>query len=79
MASHFDFEQFNRDPFARTWLEVLCHIQDAVIASGILEVEFIFYLVQEKAVNQARERSRDRVSVSNTLVTDADLKVPGAA
>ena len=79
MASHFDFERSNRDPFARTWLEVLCHIEDAVIASGILEDEFIFYVLQKKSVNQACKRSRDRVSVSDTLVTDADLKVPGEA
>jgi hypothetical protein len=79
MASHFDFERSNRDPFARHWLEVLCHIEDSVIASGILEDEFIFYVLRKKAVNQACKRSRDRVSVSDTLVTDADLKVPGEA
>jgi hypothetical protein len=79
MASHFDFERSNRDPFARTWLEVLCHIEDPVIASGILEDEFVLYVLQKKSVNQACKRSRDRVSVSDPLVTDADLKVPGEA
>ena len=48
MAPHFDFERTNHDPFALAWLDVLIHIEETLIQTGILEDEFIFWVVKNK-------------------------------
>ncbi|MBV9657073.1 MAG: methyltransferase domain-containing protein [Verrucomicrobia bacterium] len=47
MTGHFDFRRSNTDPFVATWLDVLIRIEEAVIASGILEDEFVFYALKK--------------------------------
>lgn len=49
MAGHFDFSRANSDHVARTWLEALCGIEDAVINSGILDDEFVFYVLRRRS------------------------------
>jgi ubiquinone/menaquinone biosynthesis C-methylase UbiE len=49
MTGHFDFKRTNHDPFARTWLNVLMDIEDTVIRTGILDDDFVFYVVKRKA------------------------------
>ncbi len=49
MTQHFDFKRTNTDPFARAWLLALMQIEDAVISSGILDDEFVFYVAQKRS------------------------------
>jgi SAM-dependent methyltransferase len=48
MTGHFDFKRADFDEFTRTWLDVLCRIEDAVISTGILEDEFVFYVLRKR-------------------------------
>jgi len=44
MAAHFDFRRTNNDLFSRAWLKVLCEIENMLIATRILQDEFIYVL-----------------------------------
>lgn len=48
MAAQFDFKRANDDPFARAWLKVLMDIEDTVIRTGILDDDFVFYVVKRR-------------------------------
>jgi 2-polyprenyl-3-methyl-5-hydroxy-6-metoxy-1,4-benzoquinol methylase len=49
MTDHFDFARANSDEFSREWLKVLIHLEDTLIKTGILEDEFVFYVLKRKA------------------------------
>jgi 2-polyprenyl-3-methyl-5-hydroxy-6-metoxy-1,4-benzoquinol methylase len=49
MTAHFDFKRSNTDPFAARWLKVLMEVEHALIDTGILHDEFVFYVLQKKA------------------------------
>ena len=53
MSGHFPFAQANSDARVDRWLRVLLEIEEAVIESGLLDDEFVFYV--------ARQRSATRV------------------
>ncbi len=48
MTGHFDFARANTDPNAEEWLKVLVSIENALINTGILEDEFVFYLLGKR-------------------------------
>lgn len=48
IAAHFDFKRTNTDDFARKWLEILCRIEDTLIESGILQDDFVFYVLKKQ-------------------------------
>ena len=48
MTAHFDFARANTDGFSRGWLKVLIHLEDTLIKTGILEDEFVFYVLKKK-------------------------------
>lgn len=48
MTQHFDFARANTDEFTRHWLHVLMQIEDAVIKTGILDDDYVFYVLQRK-------------------------------
>ena len=48
MTQHFDFQKANSDEFSREWLKVLMHIEDTAIKTGILEDEYVFYVLRKK-------------------------------
>ena len=49
MTGHFDFVRASSDDFSRQWLKVLMQIEDTLIKTGILEDEFVFYVLQKKS------------------------------
>ncbi len=48
MGGHFPFELADSDPFVGTFLELLLSIEDQVIRAGILDDEFVFYVLGKK-------------------------------
>ena len=46
MSGHFPFDQANADARVDRWLRVLLDIEDAVIETGLLEDEFVFYVAK---------------------------------
>jgi SAM-dependent methyltransferase len=48
MTGHFPFERANTNSEVEAWLRVLIEIEDAVLRSGSLEDEFVFYVVGRK-------------------------------
>jgi len=48
MTGHFDFRRAETDVFAQSWLEVLCRIEDTLIERGILQDDFVFYVLKQK-------------------------------
>jgi 2-polyprenyl-3-methyl-5-hydroxy-6-metoxy-1,4-benzoquinol methylase len=48
IAGHFDFARANSDEFSREWLKVLMHIEETLIKTGILDDEFVFYVLKKK-------------------------------
>ncbi len=48
VAGHFDFARANSDAFSREWLKVLMVIEETLIKTGVLEDEFVFYVVKKK-------------------------------
>lgn len=48
MTGHFDFKRCNHDEFARSWLKILIQIEETLIQNGILEDEFVFYVLKKK-------------------------------
>jgi SAM-dependent methyltransferase len=51
MTGHFDFKRANDDEFANSWLKVLIGIEDTLIANGILDDDFVFYVLEKRQVN----------------------------
>ncbi|MGD0387370.1 MAG: class I SAM-dependent methyltransferase [Tepidisphaeraceae bacterium] len=49
MTAHFDFARANSDEFSRQWLKLLIHLEDTLIKTGILQDEFVFYVLKRKA------------------------------
>jgi hypothetical protein len=49
MTQHFDFERSNSDGFSRGWLKVLMQIEETLISTGILDDEFVFYVLRHRA------------------------------
>jgi SAM-dependent methyltransferase len=49
MTGHFDFKRANEDAFANAWLKTLMHIEDTLIETGILEDEYIFWVLKKQA------------------------------
>ena len=45
LGGHFDFARANTDDFARRWLAMLIALEDTLIATGILESDFAFYVL----------------------------------
>lgn len=45
MTGHFDFARTSSDPAAAVWLGALMNIERAAIDSGILDDEFVFYVL----------------------------------
>ena len=45
MTQHFDFERSNVDDFSRAWLKILMELEQTLISTGILEDEFVFYVL----------------------------------
>lgn len=48
ITEHFDFKRTATDPFANAWLKVLMQIEKTAISTGILDDEFVFYVVRQK-------------------------------
>jgi 2-polyprenyl-3-methyl-5-hydroxy-6-metoxy-1,4-benzoquinol methylase len=48
MTQHFDFARANTDEFTGQWLKVLMHIEDTVIETGILQSDYVFYVLRKK-------------------------------
>ncbi|WP_044151171.1 class I SAM-dependent methyltransferase [Leptolyngbya iicbica] len=48
MTGHFDFKRANEDAFANTWLKTLIQIEDTLIETGILEDEYVFWVLKKK-------------------------------
>jgi SAM-dependent methyltransferase len=48
MTCHFDFKRTATDPYAARWLRVLMEIERALIDTGILEDEYVFYVLRKK-------------------------------
>ena len=49
MTQHFDFARTNSDEFSREWLKLLMQIEQTLIKTGILDDEFVFYVLKRKA------------------------------
>lgn len=49
MTAHFDFARANSDEFSREWLKLLIHLEETLIKTGILDDEFVFYVLKRKA------------------------------
>lgn len=48
MVGHFDFKRANEDAFANSWLKVLIQTEDTLISTGILEDEYVFWVLKKK-------------------------------
>ncbi len=48
ITQHFDFRSANDDPFAQRWLEVLMTIERTAIETGLLDDEFVFYVLKKR-------------------------------
>lgn len=48
MGGHFPFELADSDPFVGAFLELLISIEDQVIRAGVLEDEFVFYVLGKR-------------------------------
>lgn len=48
MTQHFDFARANTDEFTLQWLKVLIHIEETLIKTGILNDDFVFYVLKRK-------------------------------
>ena len=48
MTNHFDFKRSNTDRYAEQWLKVLMEIERTLIETGILEDEFVTYVLRKK-------------------------------
>lgn len=48
MTGHFDFKRSNHDEVARSWVKVLLQIEETLIQNGILDDEFVFYVLKKK-------------------------------
>jgi SAM-dependent methyltransferase len=48
MTCHFDFKRSNTDAYADRWLKVLMEIEHALIDTGILDDEFVYYVLKKK-------------------------------
>lgn len=46
MTGHFDFKRTNNDSFAASWCKILLNIEDTLINNGILDDEYVFYVVE---------------------------------
>jgi SAM-dependent methyltransferase len=49
MTCHFDFKRSSSDPYVARWLRVLMEIEHALIDTGILDDEFVFYVLKKKS------------------------------
>lgn len=49
MTQHFDFERSNSDEFSRAWLKLLMQIEETLVRTGILNDEFVFYVLRHRA------------------------------
>jgi len=45
ITGHFDFQRTNTDKFANEWLKILISIEDTCINTGILDDDFVFYVL----------------------------------
>ena len=45
---HFDFKRSNTGAYADRWLKVLMEIEHALIDTGILDDEFVYYVLKKK-------------------------------
>lgn len=52
MTCHFDFKRSNTDPYVARWLKVLMEIEHALIDTGILDDEFVFYVLKSRPGRQ---------------------------
>ena len=49
MTGHFDFRRANTDPVSARWLRVLIEVEQALIDTGILDDEFVFYVLRKRS------------------------------
>jgi 2-polyprenyl-3-methyl-5-hydroxy-6-metoxy-1,4-benzoquinol methylase len=49
MTGHFDFSRANQDPYAQAWLEVLIHVEETLIETGVLDDDFVYYRCRRRA------------------------------
>lgn len=48
MTNHFNFKRANIDPYAARWLKVLIELERTLIDTGILDDEFVSYILRKK-------------------------------
>ena len=76
MTHYFDFRRANHDEFTFSWLKILIQIEDTLIQNGILDDEFVFYVmkrkISSKSVQYIKEASTE--SSMNWKSSQSELK-----
>jgi SAM-dependent methyltransferase len=53
LTGHFDYKRANSEPYSARWLKVLMEIEHALIDTGILDDEFVFYVLKKRLKQRA--------------------------
>jgi SAM-dependent methyltransferase len=53
LTGHFDYKRSNSEPHSARWLKVLMEIEHALIETGILDDEFVFYVLKKRLKQRA--------------------------